>query len=177
MAVDLQRERDGLSAESERKCFRPRRTGFSGVSGTVGTGRIVTEGRLSGKEVCAVDEGVLGKCTKTDVYPTVVRSCLKSFTEGVIRLAVVGVSRMFRKDAEGTRPELIEGRRVKERGEMDGRRGLDSEGLRLGVSGAGEPGWTAVTQAVIAEVVADRRRVVTGLQGLAGACRGGDGSG
>lgn len=100
----------------------------------------VTEGRLSGKPVYAAEEGVLGKWTKTEVYPTAVRSCLKSFTEGVIRL-VVGVSVIFKNDAEGTRLEVTEARRVRERGEMDGRRGLEIEVLRRGgVNGAGEPG-------------------------------------
>lgn len=137
IVVDFERERVGLSAERERKCFRPR-LGFSDVCGTGGSGRATIEGRLS-VNAGRADEGVVGKWTKTEVYPTDVRSGLKSFAEGVILLAVVGVSNRFKNDVEGTLAELTDGRRP-ERGEIEGRRALDREGLRRGVSGAGEPG-------------------------------------
>lgn len=55
-------------------------------------------------------------------------------------LGAVGLSNTFKNEAEGTRPDPTEGRREHERGEMDGRRELEMELLRLGVGGAGDPG-------------------------------------
>lgn len=63
MVTDFERWRDPLKAESERKCFRPRVAGFSGavVAGEIGTTN--SDGCLSGY---AAEDGVFGKCTKTD---------------------------------------------------------------------------------------------------------------
>ena len=80
-------------------------------------------------------------------------------------MGAVGLSNTFKNEAEGTRPDPTEGRREQERGEIDGRRELETEVLRLGVGGAGDPGWTFRIQAEIAEVVADLRRARTGLRG------------
>lgn len=63
MVVDLERERDPFKADSERKRFRPRFAGFSGVTGRGEVGAASGDGYLSGY---AAEEGVLGKCTKTD---------------------------------------------------------------------------------------------------------------
>ena len=58
-----------------------------------------------------------------------VRSALKSASEGVVPYAVVGVGAMFKKDAEVTRTDVMEGRRRGERGERGERE-------------AGDPGCT-----------------------------------
>ena len=63
MVVDFERERDPLRAVSERKCFRPRFAGFSGAEGTGEMGSTSGDGCLSGY---AAEDGVFGKCTKTD---------------------------------------------------------------------------------------------------------------
>lgn len=83
------------------------------------------------------EKGSLGRRTNTEVYPTVVRSRLKSLIEGVVLRAVEGVSSMLRKDPEVRRMEVIDGRRPQV---MEGLRELVMEGLRRGERGAGDPG-------------------------------------
>lgn len=114
------------------------------------------------------EKGTLGRCTNTEVYPTVVKSALKSLIEGVVLRAVEGVSRMLRKDPEVRRIEVMDGRRLRE---MEGLRELVTEGLRRGERGAGDPGWTCWAQEVMAETVLERRR-----GGEGGAPVGGEGN-
>lgn len=88
------------------------------------------EGVASGDEGARACEtsggvnGVFGIFTKIEVYPMAVKSGLKSWIDGVILLAVVGVSTKLRKEAEGRPAELREGRRVMEM--------LNPDELRLG---------------------------------------------
>ena len=102
---------------------------------------------------------------------------MKSLTDGVItwREAVVGVSWKLRNEAEWGVPALAEARReVMDADPCDVRRVLEIEERRRGEYGAGDPGWTAATQAAIAEVVAERR---LGCEGEHGGRTGGEGSG
>ena len=50
------------------------------------------------------ESGVSGKCTKTEVYPTAVRSGLKSLTDGVMTW-------LLTKDPECGVPAVTDGRR------------------------------------------------------------------
>jgi hypothetical protein len=68
----------------------------------------------------------------------VVRSVLNSLTDGVV-LCVVGVSRKLRNDPVVKRMEVTDGRRPRV---MEDLRVLETDGLRCGECGAGEPGWT-----------------------------------
>ena len=76
-------------------------------------------------------------------------------------LALVGVAPKLMNDADGTRFEATDGRREDEE--------RNREGLRLGEYGAGVPGCTSATHAVMAAIVAERRRPKGGRTGLAGA--------
>lgn len=76
----------------------------------------------------AAEEGAAGSCMNKVVYPTAVKSALKSLTEGVV-LCVLGVSRKFKKDPEVKRTEVIDGRRPRE---IERLRELETDGLRAG---------------------------------------------
>ena len=65
-----------------------------------------------------------------------VKSALNSFVEGVV-LCVVGVSRKFKNEEEVRRMEVTDGRRPRL---IEGLRALETEGLRCGECGAGDPG-------------------------------------
>ena len=74
-------------------------------------------------------------------------------------LALVAASPKLTKDADGTRFDATDGRR-----DRDDRNRL---GLRLGEQGAGDPGCTSETQAVIAAIVAERQpNERSGLTGI-----------
>lgn len=182
IAVNFERERRPvLSAERERKCLRPfdALTGLEGERGGAGLRWKLGGGRTLPLLVyrgMVAESGVSGKCTNTEVYPTAVKSGLKSLTEGVMTCleAVVGVSWKLRNDADAG-PALTEGRlEIMDAEPWDERRVLEIDERRRGEYGAGEPGWTAATQAAMAEVVAERR---LGYEGEQGGRTGGEGRG
>jgi len=100
----------------------------------------------------AENEGRPDSWTNTEVYPTAVRSALKSLIEGVV-FCVDGVSRIFRNDPEAKRTEAMDGRRPRV---IEGLRVLETEDR--GDWGGGDPGWTCCAQLAMAVTVLERRR-------------------
>ena len=84
------------SVESDWKRLMTRCAPLIGLEGAT-----LGDGGGGAREYSGGVKGVLGRLTKIDVYPTAVRSGLKFWMDGVILLAVVGVSMKFRKDPEG----------------------------------------------------------------------------
>lgn len=97
------------SVESDWKRLMTRCAPLAGLGGVAlgdeGVGACEASGGVN---------GVFGIFTKMDVYPIAAKSGLKSWIDGVILLAVVGVSMKLRNEAEGRPAELREGRRVME---------------------------------------------------------------
>jgi hypothetical protein len=111
--------------------------------------------------------GGTGMRTNAEEYPAPMSSSKPSGVDGVLTLqppeinstlcvcAVLGVR--LKKDAEGTRCDVMDDLRPRP---SDGRPRRCVEVRRMsGESGPGEPGWTAAAQALIEEVVFERRRV------------------